>query len=370
MWKRFLVIYFSVVLILTGCATSKIVDDVMLVRIITYDLIEDNKLLMKISVPIFKNPQSTDVELFEAKTGMSKIGKKLMNFEAPSPVVGGQVAVALYGEALARRGIYDLVDTLHRDASIGNRIKLAVTKGSATELLSKSLDSVGQRPGMYIENLILQNEKKESLPETNLHLFMKYYYSVGRDPYLPIIDKESGHAKITGIALFKKDKLVKEVLLKDLFILRMLIGEKYKSGSFEVSLEDKEEQSIEYEESVVLIENIRSKTKTKVTIKSNEPTIKLNVQLLGTVTELKDGGNLKNAQTIRKIERLAERRIEQRAHSLINELKESHVDPAGFGNHVKNHWREWDEKKWEEIYPKLKVDVQANVKIVSSGIIE
>lgn len=59
------------------------------------------------------------------------------------------------------------------------------------------------------------------------------------------------------------------------------------------------------------------------------------------------------------------------SESMIKEFQERGVDPIGFGFEVKSRKRGFDFKKWEEqTYPTVKIDVEAEVRIISTGISE
>jgi spore germination protein len=55
---------------------------------------------------------------------------------------------------------------------------------------------------------------------------------------------------------------------------------------------------------------------------------------------------------------------------MIQQFQEKGIDPLGIGEEVRTRTRKWDQKKWKELYPDIKITVQAKVKIMESGVIE
>ncbi|OEH93510.1 Ger(x)C family spore germination protein [Bacillus solimangrovi] len=374
-WKIFNSVL--IILLLTGCAQQHIVDDILMIRNISYDKVEEDKVHMKILVPVYNEKEGTSLEFFESDTDLSKLGRKLMNYEAPYPIMSGQAAVALYGEELAKSGLHDIVDTLNRDPEIGNKMKLAVVKGTAGDLLDKEVTSVGQHPGIYLETLMLQNEKSQSLPVTNLHLFLKYYHSDGRDPYLPLIEKKGNHANIIGLALFDGDKYVHEIGVKDFFIFHLLSSGDYKHGNIQVALNKEEEESTEEDQedvqfggNLAMIENVKASTNFEVNHIGGVPEVDVYIKIDCVIREYKGKADLRDPKEIKKMELKLDEEFTQKSELLIKKLQEFNVDPIGFGRIVKSDTRDWDRKKWKEVYPNLIVNVHSKVTILNTGISE
>jgi spore germination protein len=96
--------------------------------------------------------------------------------------------------------------------------------------------------------------------------------------------------------------------------------------------------------------------------------IKININLKAIIREYNDG-TLKK-QKIKKLENVLKEEIEKNSEEMIRQFQEKGIDPLGIGEEVRTRTREWDQKKWKELYPDIKITVQAKVKITESGVIE
>lgn len=372
--KKWLLLVF--ILVISGCAQQKIVDDVSLIRGVSYDKSEDKNILIKVAVPIFKSEKSTAVDFYTSVADTSKGGKFKINLESPRAFVSGQLAVALYGKSLAEDGVIDYIDTLHRDPSIGNRIKLGVVEGEASDLLSEELVKVGMRPGAYLANLIEQNEQVETLPKTNLHIFLYSYYSDGKDPILPLIKKDKQHAEISGLALFKDDQYVEKIPMKKAYILRLFSNEGFRSGTFEVILdnekeeEEKDKEETQDEDHIAVIENVKSSMRLDIIKEESIPTFVFKVQIKGLIKEYTGHLNTENEKRLKKIKKELEEKIVTESIETIKQLQKLEIDPIGLGEKYRSTTRDWNPDQWEDLYPQVKIKVEANVTIVQSGVVE
>nr|MDP5194131.1 Ger(x)C family spore germination C-terminal domain-containing protein [Neobacillus sp. 179.-C4.2 HS] len=184
------------------------------------------------------------------------------------PLVSGQLRVALYGKNLTKKGINDFVDTLHRDPSIGSIVQMAIVDGNTNELY-KMKKYKNENVSVHIQELLEQNMKMGLLPETNLQSFLFQFFQIGQDPYLPLVKKEADNIRITGVAMFKDDRYVTSIPLKDFFVFKTLVDKKSKGlRQFILANRDK-----------VVLETINSNAKYKVNIVHGRPEFTINLKL-------------------------------------------------------------------------------------------
>ena len=107
------------------------------------------------------------------------------------------------------------------------------------------------------------------------------------------------------------------------------------------------------------------------TIQTVSGTLKLNVKMEGPVEE----SNTKlRLEDINKYSKLASKEAKERLVKLLQLLKDNQLDPFGFGlryeaTHI--HEKGIDRAvEWEELYPSLNFDVNADVTVRSLGAIE
>ncbi|WP_169907547.1 Ger(x)C family spore germination protein [Priestia abyssalis] len=354
-------ILLTIIMMLSGCGLgANILDDVDLMQAIAYDMAKDNQIEGTAMIPVYSEQQTGQFDVHAATGHTSKYIRSKASGEAPKPIVSGQLRVALYGEELARKGISDIVDTLYRDASIGNTTQLAVVEGKAAPVVKEKYNP-NTNPAMYISNLLEQNIKNENVPKNNLHVFLYKYFSEGGDPYLPLLSRNKSEVRIIGMALFKGDKYIEKISLEEMFVFKMLV-EGYKKGTYEFKLEDKN--------SYAVVENIVAKTDYKFKGKTSKPTLHISIEMDGQIKELTERQNLQEKKAVRKIQADMEKSMEKQGRAMIEKFQEIEIDPFSIGERYKKFNRYSTKEEWKNIYKDLDVDLQVQVHILQSGVVE
>jgi spore germination protein len=350
-----------ITVMLVGCGlNAPILDDVDLVQGVAYDTTEDHQIEGTAMIPVYSEQQTGEFDVHAAKGHTSKYIQSKATAEAPKPIVSGQLRVALYGEELAKRGISDFVDTLYRDATIGNTTQLAIVEGKAGPLIKEKYNP-NTNPAIYIANLLEQNIKNENVPKNNLHVFLYNFFSDGGDPYLPLLNRDESEVKIVGMALFKGEKYVEKIDRTDMFVFKMLV-EGYKEGVYEFQLEKKNTYAV--------VENIIAKTNYKFSGKKGKPTLHISINMDGQIKELTERQNLQSKEAVRKLQKDMEKAMEKQGMAMINKFKKMEIDPLSMGERYKKFDRHAQKGDWNNIYKNLDVDLQVTVHILQSGVVE
>jgi spore germination protein len=357
---------FLSLLILCSCSEKHILDEVGLVQAIGYDLTEDEKIEGIFIVPRYLPNHETVVQKFVEVSDTSKGIRRKVSSMTESPLVAGQLRVALYSEELAKKGIITIIDTLYRDPSIGNRMNLAIVRGDIKEMLLSDYSN-RESVASYLQNLIQHNIEKETLSTQNLHLFLYRHYSDGQDAFMPIIQKEKNHIKVIDIGIFRDDKLAVSIPLKEGFMFKLLL-EGYKSGKYELKLKSEEEEE---KDTFAVIENLSSSSTYYLYKKKTGVKFKIKLKMKGQINEYSGKLNMEKNKTLKYIEKELEKEIRKESMALIKKFQKEKVDPIGFGNKYRSKTYNWNSKKfYEKIYPNMEVDVEVDVKIIETGVVE
>ncbi|WP_053368096.1 Ger(x)C family spore germination protein [Bacillus sp. FJAT-27245] len=343
-------------LLLAGCVQSEIIDDVRLVSGIGYDKGDGDKVIGTALIPFYMPDQK--VENNTLTTSASPTRDLFNNFEQMSsdPIVGGSLEVALFGMDFAKKGIYQVLDSLQRDPGVGTKTYLAVVDGKAQEILEGDYGKRGN--SSFISDLLDHNIKTRDMPKTNLHLFMSDYYQTGRTAYLPIIKKKDDTAvQLTGIALLKDGRVVDKISRNEMFFFKIMV-EKYSKGVQRVNLGKQK----------AVVESIRSTLKKKL-VRRNPYEIDVHINVKGYLPQYT--GHHLDQKIVNEIERALENEIRKQSGKLVIQFQKKGVDPFGFGHLVKSKTRGFSYKKWKETdYKSLKVNIKPRVSILESGVIE
>lgn len=346
--------------LLSGCLEKEIVDDINIETVEGFDLIDENgeEIMGTFLVPIYQADKTIVNETFSAISNLNKDILRSAQKESSAPIVNGSLELVMFDMKLAQKGIIKLVDGLQRDASIGTGLYLTIVDGEVRELLNQDLGTRGT--GDHLFNLVKHNIDRRDVPKTNMHIFLSDYFQEGKDPSLPLLKKTEDKAEIIGVAVLKGDKYEMTIPNERLFYFKTLV-DKYSQGSFALKEPNKEEY--------VSLRSIETEKKLKVKWEKDIPSIIINIRVDGALREFT--GNKVTPKKVEKFQKYFEEKIVKESESMIKEFQERGIDPVGFGYEVKSRKRGFDFKKWEEqIYPTVKIEVNAEVRIVSTGITE
>ncbi|MGM0873354.1 MAG: Ger(x)C family spore germination protein [Bacillota bacterium] len=354
--KKFLLLIIFFQFILTGCVEKEILDDVNLVTAVGFDRVEENRIEGTVIINTYLKDQPVQDSKLTNESELSRDILANMQKESTDPLVLGKLQIVLFGEDLSKSGISDLVDTLQRDASIGERLLLAVTRGKSKDILDADFSTKGA--SRFLTDIILHNTINRDLPRTNLHLFLFQYYSKGQDPYLPIIKRKDKSVEIDGLALFDNEKLVSEISNEQLLFFKVL-ADQYSQGSYTLEIPESKEKAG--------IKSIASSRKLKVV--STEPLkVEISIHIEGFINEFT--GKRITPKIIEKVEKAFEKRVEKETLALIEQFKELKIDPVGIGDDIRSQTRNFNIKEWKEKMPALMADVEADVVINETGVID
>ncbi|PWW32567.1 spore germination protein [Cytobacillus oceanisediminis] len=344
---------------LTGCMNidQHILDDVQLVTGAAYKYVDDDTIELTAVFPNYQPDGSVKNETLTTTAILNKENRDKQSLQSDKPMVSGKLEVALYDRETAEKGIIELMDTLSRDPSIGANVYLAILDGNPKEVLSKQYGNIDN--GIFLSNLIEQNVETGLIHKTNLHIFKYKLYAEGIDPMLPIIEQKEGKLNIKAIGLFEDDKLVDQIEQEKFFFLTLLLEPKGQKDAYAIKTKEGRKASIE---------NIKSVRKYDIPKPMTSSEIKININIKAIIREYSNG--TVNKEKIKKIENELKEEIEKKSEEMIREFQEKGIDPLGIGEEVRTRTRKWDQKKWKELYPEIKITVQAKVKILEAGVIE
>ena len=353
MIKTIIILLLFISSILTGCVETDILDDLHLDSAIGYDYVDKDLIQATVVVPVYNPDKSISSETFTEISSLSKEILIKIDTKSPKTVETGKLELVLFSNELAGHGIFDLVDNFQRDPNITTNLLLAVVDGESREMLTTHFNN--QDTGRYVSQIIEQNTNLGLLPKKNLHQFMYDYYSTGIDPFLPLLKLEKDQITVSGIALFDKDKFVNQIDFSDLFVFTVL-AETSKNGSYKVRND-------------TFVRNLGSKRKFRVSNIKTNPEITVNLQIEGIIRQ-HSREKIQQKKLYKEVEQQMEQDITEQAEKMIKKFQTLKIDPLGLGEQVRSRTRNWDEKKWIDMYPTINVNVKVDVKITESGVVE
>lgn len=372
--KLLLIIVMTIVLsvLFSGCWDYRDVNELYVVSGIAVDKSDDGqKYLLTVEVADVKSAgkeakidskliQIEGETLFDAIRNMIMISGKKLYFS--------HMKVVLISQEVAREGITQITDLITRDNEPRLETNMLISREkTARELLEyQSIGEVLKCISMY-EMLESQSELSKA-PFIENYKFIQSLSSEGECAILPaagsaVIEGQK-NLEVSGIAIFKKDKLIGFLDGDDTKYL-LFIRDMVKSG---ILPEMGKQETTKHSVSLEIFEN---KTKLKPKYADGKVSIDINVK---TVTGIGEQGGMVNFVDEKGRDILknnAEDSLKENIERVVKKVQHEYgTDIFEFGKTIKiqmpSVWKSIY-LEWDDLFKKIDVNVNADVNIRSSG---
>ena len=272
-----------------------------------------------------------------------------------------QNRIIVAGSSLTREKIVEALDYFIREYTARADVLMAAAAGDAKDIISNS-DGSSDITAKVIEGAIKESSINSKCLSTELYNTVNLYNEETTTFTMPLLEVASDRnldektVKVTGTKVFSSE----ENSMSDMETMFFLfVSDKVQSGTF----------SVETQDGAGALDIIKSKTKTKVSVKDNMPFYETEVKCTVDLVEY-DGtrfGNIEKSDIL-KIQKAAESYIEEGMKEVISrQLKEEKSDIFRFGRMFMKAQPELYGKlseNWSEILPEIgfSVDVQVTVR--------
>ena len=371
-------------LFLCGCGNYRELNQIAIITGVGIDK-KDDEYEVSLLIANAQKSETTSKEGESQPTVYSGKGKSLVEAtkevdrKTPKQLYFGHINVVLISEKVAEEGFLNVADWLLRNPESRKKFYLMMTKDSTAKEVLEIVSPLESFPSQNIATLMGSNEETQAI--TNSVTYSDFINNIlveGIEPILPSItvigdDKDgddkanldttnpNSYLKLETIALFKNDKFkgfASENDSKAINILKNTV----KQSIFTINYDDS---------------NVNLSTKnisSKIKIKSAK---EFDIKVTGdaTLSEINSDTNLNKEQTIKDIEKELNKTIKKQINKAIKKMQTKYKsDIFGFGNLIyKNHPDAWKKikDKWNDVYfPKIKVNIQTDVELVSTGSLE
>ncbi|MCP1144764.1 Ger(x)C family spore germination protein [Lysinibacillus endophyticus] len=368
--KNFIIVLICII-ILTGCAESRILERISITTLLGYDLEEENKVTTTVTVRQVSPDDKSSVET-QTNTEDTSFGTRIkVDLQTAKKVMAGQLRVILVGNELAKSGIEQPLQRNMMNSEISNSIYFAIADGTAKEIIEGEYEHITDI-GQHVYNLIHHNVESQHSVSPTLHEIVRNDYSPFRDNAIPIIKKNDQVISIKGLALFQKSKMVGELSSTDTFYVIML-RDKFESGALELTLPGNTLSSTQDKDNKleVGINSIRSNRSLKL-VDASTIEFDINVEIKCRLVELHSNENTGEPEVTKKLEKAIAAEIEKELARVIKITQEKNSDIFGFGDvyHASVRHSGLTEEKWYEMYPNAKMNPKVKVEILRNGIFE
>lgn len=366
-------------LCLTGCWDRTEVNDLAIITAAGLDLTEDQQLELSVKIYLtsssstpqmggFSSPNSggAGLSVVRSATGLTvaDAASKLQQLMSRK-LFWGQDEVFIFGERLSRQGIVEPIEFLMRHPSPRERSNIFVSKGMAKDVLQLAPP---------VERSIADSLRKMAKLQTGLNITMKELAQMmggkAKAAVLPMVEikpreaSQDAFAFINGSAVLKNGKMVgrmNKVATRGLMWLR----DEIEYGTVTVSPENAGGN--------VSFQLRRSHTKLVPYIRGDDWSIEVRVETWDDIVENATDLDLSVPKHIEQLRTALEADIRQRTDmALAQAQKEWNADVFQFADaFYRKYPKEWNRNKdrWDAIFPKVKVRVEARSVISRPGMI-
>ncbi|KZE64273.1 hypothetical protein AWM68_14380 [Fictibacillus phosphorivorans] len=359
----------SLLILNSGCWDQRLLKDSTVILGTALDLTEKKKIAQTVTFPAsskgIDTPQSPIVVTGVGNT--TKNAKAHIERKVAEKFDSSKNRVTLIGIDLAKQGVYSALDSFYRDYKGALGANVAVIDGNAKEAL-KMIPQDTPINIEYFSNLFKSSAKDGLIKNQNIQNICTIMFSEGEDfllPYLKVIPKEK-RAKIVGMAMFNKDKMVGTLTVHESRMFLLLNNHKSHNATFTVKVSNHEKARLENYINLNIVNIKRDLNIQKIDDKIHAK-IKLNVQV--SVNEYpKD--HLDNKKKLKVLDQHIEERFTEIASRTVHKLQATNCDGLGLGLRIKAKYPQlWNTINWNRMYPNIPIDVDIETTIVDNGII-
>ncbi|MGD7043932.1 Ger(x)C family spore germination protein [Jeotgalibacillus proteolyticus] len=367
MKKTFLLLLCSAAVLLSSCWDERLLKDLQLVYTVGYDVGENGDVDVTSVVPPLDPANLNGTVTF--KTGHTlRDARYNADLNVSEHIDYSKLQIMLLGDELARQDIYSFLDVLYRNSRNNLNARMAIVEGSASKLLFKPVTSQ-KSISEYYTGLVESAELISVLPKVSLQTACTLIFDPGGDLYLPYIsyDEEMQRSEVKGLALFSEKRFTGEILDPSLSALFTLINSR--QGDIVRFTRKYSENETPEIANYMTVEPHSSDVSIKVK-GDQQLSAHISVKMQVNIVEYSPN-HIMAENKIPDIEKWWEKELKKDAEEMIQIMQKAKSDVLGIGRRVSAfHPEQWDEKTWKDMYADMPFEVDFEVEVVGTGIID
>lgn len=368
--------------LLSGCYNYRELNELGITTAVSIDYKDNNfYVIAEVINPIKQQDASSSnnspfVNYNSSSSSLQDAFRKVV-LESPRQLYAAQLEIIVLSEEVVNNHLEEVLEYFARDPEARTEIKIIVaktedsTKAITLQTLLTSLSSSN-----IINSLDLQSKVLGMAYPVTLNELLNMYI----DPYLEVVlpsmtlygnyeigdEKENittsspkAIVKIDGSTITKDNKILGYLDLEESKILNLING-KLKETIIKMN----------YYDGYIIFEPNRIKVSRELDIKNN--IIKINISGYSKTKEIQSNINLKDPKEVKKLNKALNMELEKKTTDTFNSIREKYgTDVFGFQElyyhtnykYFKENCTNW----YEDIYPKIKLEVKANVRLYEKG---
>lgn len=297
--------------------------------------------------------------------------------ESPRQLYAAQLEIIVLSEEVVNNHLEEVLEYFARDPEARTEIKIIVaktedsTKAITLQTLLTSLSSSNIINSLDLQSKVLGMSYPVTLNEL-LNMYIDPYlevvlpsmtlygnYEIGDEKENITTSSPKAIVKIDGSTITKDNKILGYLDLEESKILNLING-KLKETIIKMN----------YYDGYIIFEPNRIKVSRELDIKNN--IIKINISGYSKTKEIQSNINLKDPKEVKKLNKALNMELEKKITDTFNSIREKYgTDVFGFQElYYRTNYKYFKENctNWyEDIYPKIKLEVKANVRLYEKG---
>lgn len=368
--------------LLSGCYNYRELNDLGITTAVSIDYKDNNfYVIAEVINPIKQQDASSSnnspfVNYNSSSSSLQGAFRKVV-LESPRQLYAAQLEIIVLSEEVVNNHLEEVLEYFARDPESRTEIKIIVaktedsTKAITLQTLLTSLSSSNIINSLDLQSKVLGMSYPVTLNEL-LNMYIDPYlevvlpsmtlygnYEIGDEKENITTSSPKAIVKIDGSTITKDNKILGYLDLEESKILNLING-KLKETIIKMN----------YYDGYIIFEPNRIKVSRELDIKNN--IIKINISGYSKTKEIQSNINLKDQKEVEKLNKALNMELEKKITDTFNSIREKYgTDVFGFQElYYRTNYKYFKENctNWyEDIYPKIKLEVKANVRLYEKG---
>lgn len=368
--------------LLSGCYNYRELNELGITTAVSIDYKDNNfYVIAEVINPIKQQDASSSnnspfVNYNSSSSSLQDAFRKVV-LESPRQLYAAQLEIIVLSEEVVNNHLEEVLEYFARDPEARTEIKIIVaktedsTKAITLQTLLTSLSSSNIIKSLDLQSKVLGMSYPVTLNEL-LNMYIDPYlevvlpsmtlygnYEIGDEKENITTSSPKAIVKIDGSTITKDNKILGYLDLEESKILNLING-KLKETIIKMN----------YYDGYIIFEPNRIKVSRELDIKNN--IIKINISGYSKTKEIQSNIDLKDPKEVKKLNKALNMELEKKITDTFNSIREKYdTDVFGFQElYYRTNYKYFKENctNWyEDIYPKIKLEVKANVRLYEKG---
>lgn len=368
--------------LLSGCYNYRELNELGITTAVSIDYKDNNfYVIAEVINPIKQQDASSSnnspfVNYNSSSSSLQDAFRKVV-LESPRQLYAAQLEIIVLSEEVVNNHLEEVLEYFARDPESRTEIKIIVartedsTKAITLQTLLTSLSSSNIIKSLDLQSKVLGMDYPVTLNEL-LNMYIDPYlevvlpsmtlygnYEIGDEKENITTSSPKAIVKIDGSTITKDNKILGYLDLEESKILNLING-KLKETIIKMN----------YYDGYIIFEPNRIKVSRELDIKNN--IIKIDISGYSKTKEIQSNIDLKDPKEVEKLNKALNMELEKKITDTFNSIREKYdTDVFGFQElyyrtdykYFKENCTNW----YEDIYPKIKLEVKANVRLYEKG---